>query len=249
MVTIKSLREINLMRKAGEIVAEVLELVGAEAEPGLRTGVMDAKVEKVILERGGHPAFKGYRGYPASLCVSINEQVVHGIPGERRLEEGDVVSFDVGVRYKNYYADAAVTVGVGKVGAEAGRLMKTCRKALSAAVDQVKPGGSLREVSAAIQHTAEEEGFSVVRQFVGHGIGSKLHEEPQVPNFVDDYPEGGLILKPGMVLAIEPMVNAGGYEVEVEENGWTVITSDRSLSAHYEHTVAVTEDGAQVLTA
>jgi len=248
MVSIKSPREIELMRESGRILAEVLEMIRREVSPGARTGDIDAKAEELIRARGAHPSFLKYKGYPASICVSINEEVVHGIPGERELCEGDLVSVDVGVKRKNYHADAAITVPVGNVPDEAKRLVRTCKSALEEAIRRVKPDARLREVSAAVQNTVEAEGFSVVRKFVGHGIGQKLHEEPQIPNFVDGSFNGELVLKPGMVLAIEPMINAGGYEVEVADNGWTVVTQDGSVSAHFEHTVAVGESGADVLT-
>jgi len=249
MVSLKSPREIELMRESGAILAEVLEMIRNEVKPGVRTGTINAKAEELIRRRGGYPSFLKYKGYPASVCVSVNEEVVHGIPGERELREGDVVSIDVGVRNKNYHADAAITVAVGEVSDEAKRLMSACREALEEAIRHVKPGAKLREVSAAVQRTVEGAGFSVVRKFVGHGIGQKLHEDPQIPNFVDGTFNGELILKPGMVLAIEPMINAGGEDVEVAENGWTVVTRDGSVSAHFEHTVAVSESGADVLTA
>ena len=248
MVSIKSSREIELMRESGEILAEVLEMIRREARPGALTGNIDAKAAGLIRDRGGQPSFLKYKGYPASICISINEEVVHGIPGERELREGDLVSVDVGVKQKNYHADAAITVPVGNVSDEAKRLVRTCKSALEEAIRYVKPDARLREVSAAVQNTVEAEGFSVVRKFVGHGIGQKLHEEPQIPNFVDGSFNGELVLKPGMVLAIEPMINAGGHEVEVADNGWTVVTRDGSLSAHFEHTVAVGESGADVLT-
>jgi len=248
MVSIKSPREIELMRESGAILAEVLEMIRSEVKPGVRTGLIDEKSEELIRERGGTPLFLHYKGYPASICISINEEVVHGIPGERELREGDVVSVDVGVKHRNYHADAAITVPVGDVSDEAKRLMSTCKAALGEAIRRVRPQVKLREVSAAVQEAVESEGFSVVRKFVGHGIGQALHEEPQIPNFVDGTFNGELVLKPGMVLAIEPMINAGGHEVEVTENGWTVVTRDRSLSAHFEHTVAVSESGADVLT-
>lgn len=249
MVSIKSCREIELMRESGEILAEVLEMVRCEVRPGVQTSTIDAKAEELIRDRGGYPSFLKYKGYPASICISINEEVVHGIPGERELCEGDLVSVDVGVKQKNYHADAAITVPVGNISDEGKRLVRTCKSALEEAIRHVKPDARLRDVSAAVQNTVEAEGFSVVRKFVGHGIGQKLHEEPQIPNFVDGSFNGELVLRAGMVLAIEPMINAGGYEVEVVDNGWTVVTRDRSLSAHFEHTVAVGESGADVLTA
>jgi len=250
MVELKSERELERMRAAGRLVAEALARLREMIRPGVTTGELDAAFERMCRERGAEPAFKGYRGYPASICVSINEQVVHGIPGGRRLREGDLVSLDVGVRLDGYYGDAAVTVPVGEVSEEARRLLSVGLSALEAAIDQMRPGRRLRQVSAAIQRTAEAAGFSVVRQFVGHGIGRRMHEDPQVPNFVDDGAgfELDLVLRPGLVLALEPMVNAGGSEVEVLADKWTVVTRDRRPSVHFEHTVAVTAEGPEVLT-
>lgn len=250
MVELKSERELERMRAAGQLVAQALERLRELIRPGVATRELDLAFERMCREGGAEPAFKGYRGYPASVCVSVNEQVVHGIPGERRLARGDLVSLDVGVRLDGYYGDGAVTVSVGRVSGEARRLLSAGAEALKAAIAQMRPGRRLGQVSAAIQQTAEASGFSVVRQFVGHGIGRRMHEDPQVPNFVDDgagFPLD-LVLRPGLVLALEPMLNAGGSEVEVLADKWTVVTRDRRLSVHFEHTVAVTAEGPEVLT-
>jgi len=246
MVVLKSAREIEIMGRAGRIVGRILAAVQERIEPGVTTAELDRLAEKLCDDHRVEPAFKGYRGYPYALCCSVNEEVVHGFPGPRRLREGDILSMDFGVRYEGYFGDAAVTVGVGRVSAEAERLMAVTRQALEAGIAACVEGGRLGDVSAAVQRHAEANGFSVVRQFVGHGIGRQLHEEPQVPNYVG----GGrdLKLSQGLVLAIEPMVNAGGYEVRVKEDGWTAVTVDGSLSAHFEHTVAVTGDGPLILS-
>ena len=250
MVKPKSESELEWMRAAGRVVAEGLTRLKDMARPGLQTRELDAEFERLCRRRGAEPAFKGYRNYPASICASVNEQVVHGIPGDRRLAEGDLLSLDVGVKLDGYYGDAAVTVPVGRIGADSERLLRTGEQALSAALAEMRPGARLRDVSAAIQQTAEGAGFSVVRQFVGHGIGREMHEDPQVPNFVDDGSEFqlDLVFLPGLVLALEPMVNAGTWEVEILKDRWTVVTKDRMLSVHFEHTVAVTADGPEVLT-
>lgn len=234
------------MRKSSRIVADTLEKLVRLIEPGLSTLELDRFAEAYIVRRGGKPAFKGYRGYPYTLCVSVNEQVVHAFPSGRRLEEGDIVSLDLGVVVDGYYGDAAITVPVGKVSEEARRLIAATRTALSQAILAVRPGNHLSDISHAVQSAIETQGFSVVRLFVGHGIGRSLHEEPQIPNFGP--PAQGPVLKPGLVLAIEPMANAGGADVMILDDRWTAVTRDRSLSAHFEHTVALTEDGVQVLT-
>ncbi len=250
MVELKSERELERMQAAGRLVAEALGQLRDLARPGVRTRELEATFDELLRERGAEPAFKGYRGYPGSICTSVNEEVVHGIPGARRLAEGDLLSLDVGVRLDGYYGDAALTVPVAGVAPAASRLLATGKRALEAAIAEMQPGRRLRDVAAAIERTAKCEGFSVVRQFVGHGIGRRMHEDPQVPNFVDDGSEFDLdlVLRPGLVLALEPMVNAGAWEVEVLGDGWTVVTKDRRLSVHFEHTVAVTENGPQVLT-
>lgn len=246
MIILKSRQEIEKMKIPNKLVAEVLEEITKKIRAGITTIELDRLAEAIIIKRGGTPAFKGYRGYPNTLCISVNEQVVHGIPSKRRLEEGDIVSIDLGIYYKGYYGDAAVTLGIGNISSEAERLLTATRKALDIGIEKANIGNYLSDISHAIQSHVEEEGFSVVRAFVGHGIGTSLHEDPQVPNFGEA--GTGSLLKSGMVLAIEPMVNAGGSDVEVLEDDWTVVTRDRSLSAHFEHTVAITDNGAEILT-
>ncbi|HET6616431.1 MAG TPA: type I methionyl aminopeptidase [Gemmatimonadota bacterium] len=248
MVTLKSAREIERMRASGRVVAEVLEALEAEIRPGVATVDLDRLAESIIGRyEGARPAFKGYGGFPASICASVNDEVVHGIPSEsRRLEAGDIVGIDVGVLMDGYHADAARTFGVGPVSEETRRLLSVTRSALEAGIGAAQPGARLGDVSAAIQTVAETAGFSIVRDLVGHGIGQHLHEDPQVPNFGV---EGrGLELEPGLVIAIEPMVNVGGCEVRTLEDAWTIVTIDGSLSAHFEHTVAITESGPDILT-
>lgn len=252
MIVLKGPEEIEIMRAANVIVAEVLAELRANVRPGVTTADLDRIAEEMTRKRGAVPAFKGYsvagRVYPASLCASINDEVVHGIPSESRtLREGDIIGLDYGVIYKDYYGDAAVTVPVGPVSARAEELMRTTREALEAGIAAARPGRRLGDVSSAIQAHAESRQFSVVRDFVGHGIGRRLHEDPQVPNF--GQADRGIRLREGMVLAIEPMLNVGGPEVELKEDGWTAITSDGSLSAHFEHSVAIVEGGPYVLSA
>jgi len=246
MIIYKSPQEIKMMRESGRLVGQILQEVKAMIRPGLKTIELDKYAEKRTKELGAEPAFKGYRGYPASLCVSINEEIIHGIPSERRLKEGDLVSLDFGVVYKGFYGDAALTCPVGEVSEEAQRLLAAAEGAFWAGVEYFKEGNYLSDISHAIQTYVEERGFSVIRSFVGHGIGYDLHEDPQLPNY--GAPHHGPRLKPGLVLAIEPMIAAGGWEVEILSDGWTAITKDRSLAAHYEHTVALTERGPQVLS-
>ena len=246
MVILKSSWEIDLIRKSGRIVAEALARLTKLVEPGITTLDLDRLAEEYILKRGAKPAFKGYRGYPYSLCASVNEQVVHALPSERTLKEGDIVSLDLGSIVDGYYGDAAVTIPVGQVSDEANRLIDVTQESLRRAIDAVHPGGRLSDIPHAVQAAVEADGFSVVRLFVGHGIGRALHEEPQIPNFGP--PGHGPVLKTGMVLAIEPMVNAGSPEVMILEDRWTAVTCDGSLSAHFEHTVALTENGTEVLT-
>ena len=234
------------MRHSGLIVAEILEEIRGAAKPGVRTQELNELAESLLDKQGALSAFKGYRGYPAALCTSVNEQVVHGIPSERTLQEGDILSVDFGVIYEDYYGDAAITLPIGRISAEAEELLRVTEEALYLAIDQARPDHRLQDISAAIQKHVESHGLSVVRDFVGHGIGRKMHELPQIPNF--GVPGRGLRLKPGMVLAIEPMINAGGYEVVILEDGWTAVTKDKSLSAHFEHSVAVTENGPYILS-
>ena len=246
MVVRKSRRELALMREAGRIVAVTLASLQERIKPGVTTGELDALAYETVAKLGTVPSFLGYRGFPASLCVSINEEVVHGIPGPRVLHEGDIVSLDFGAIYRGYQGDAAVTVGVGKIGREAQELIETTRGALEAAIARCRRGSYLGDVSWAIQSYAESRGYSVVRQYVGHGIGRNMHEDPQIPNY--GLPGRGLLLKPGMTFALEPMVNVGTYLTRVLENNWTVVTDDLALSAHFEHTVAITEGEPEVLT-
>ncbi|HUV39583.1 MAG TPA: type I methionyl aminopeptidase [Planctomycetota bacterium] len=251
MIKLKSRREIDIIRRAGRIVAEALTLCENVAQPGLTTEEIDRRVAQLIVDRGGVPAFLGYRGFPKNCCISINEQLVHGIPGPRRLEAGDLVSVDIGVKLESYYADAAVSFGVGRVPKEAEKLMSVTRKSLDEAIAVLKDGVRLSDIGRTIQRYVERHGFSVVRQFVGHGIGRELWEEPQVPNFWDDgaTTPADRTLRTGAVIAIEPMVNAGGYSVKTLADRWTVVTADDRLCAHYEHTLAVTDEGCEILTA
>jgi methionyl aminopeptidase len=242
---LKTPGEIELMDQANRIVHQVLDAVGGLMVPGVKTRELDRLAERVIRDAGGVPAFLHYRGYPATLCISVNDVIVHGIPGEAPLREGDIVGIDCGVLYKGYYGDAARTFAVGEVSDEAKRLLKVTEEALRLAVAQVRPGGRLQDIGWAVQRHAESHGYSVVREFTGHGVGTSLHEDPQVPNFGE--PGKGPKLKPGMVLAIEPMINAGGCEVKMDADGWTARTEDGSLSAHFEFSVAVTSSGARVL--
>jgi methionyl aminopeptidase len=249
MITYKSAREIAAMREAGRIVAEVLAWARENVRAGMTTDEIDRAAGKIIGKAGATPPFLGYHGFPRTICTSVNEEVVHGIPGPRRLADGDIIGVDVGATWKSYMGDAAVTVPVGRVAPEVARLVETTRECLEAAIRVVGPGVRVSAVSAAVQGLAEKRGYGVVRDYAGHGIGTRLHEEPQVPNYVDAATRlHDVVLKPGMVICIEPMLNAGGPEVEVLDDGWTVVTRDRSLSAHFEHTIAVTGDGSEVLT-
>lgn len=250
MISLKSAREIDIMRRANVIVAEVLQELKEKIKPGVTTLELDALAEESTVKKKALPAFKGYvvagRAFPCSLCVSINEEIVHGIPSNRVLREGDIVGLDFGVIYESFYGDSAVTVGVGKISADSKRLMEITEESLYNAIEQLHEGNRLGDLGATVQKTAESAGYSVVRAFVGHGIGKRLHEEPPVPNFGE--PDRGLRLREGMVLAIEPMVNAGGHEVEIKEDGWTAVTKDGSLSAHFEHSVAITKKGPYILS-
>jgi methionyl aminopeptidase len=247
MIIRKSREEIEKMRKAGRIVAGVLDMLEGHIKPGVKTETLNELAEGYIRERDGVPSFLGYRGFPASICTSVNDVVVHGIPDKTRLKVGDIVGVDVGVTLEGYQGDAARTYAVGEVSGVAHRLMEATRESLQSGIDACRPGKRLGDISNAIQRIAEKEGFSVVVQFVGHGIGKEMHEEPQIPNFG---PAGrGPLLEEGMTFALEPMVNEGTYEVEVDaDDGWTVRTMDGMLSAHFEHTVAVTADGPYILT-
>ena len=248
MIICRSSAEIARMRAANRLVASVLAELAAAVEPGVTTKDLDALAERLVREGNAEPAFKGYRGYPATLCTSINEEVVHGIPSAaRKLREGDIVSLDMGVKLDGFFGDSAVTVPVGAVPESTTALLRVTREALDRGIAQAKAGGRLSDISHAVQSCVEAGGYSVVREFVGHGIGERLHEEPQIPNY--GQPGRGPKLAEGMVLAIEPMVNLGKAAVKVLADGWTAVTKDGSLSAHFEHTVAVTADGPLVLTA
>jgi methionyl aminopeptidase len=246
MIILKSQREIEIMKKAGKIVAMALKEVEKNIRPGITTGELDEIAEKFIVSQGAIPAFKGYRGFPASICTSVNEEVVHGIPGLKFLKNGDIISIDVGAVIEGYYGDAARTFPVGNITSEALKLINVTKQSFYKGIAFAKPGYRLSDISHAIQEYVESNGFSIVRDYVGHGIGQKMHESPEIPNY--GQPNKGPRLKPGMTLAIEPMVNAGGFEVNTLENGWTVITRDGSLSAHYENTIVITDAEPQILT-
>lgn len=246
MIILKSETEIEAMRRAGLVVGMVLETIGERIKPGVTTAELDRFAENLIREQGGTPTFKGYNGFPASICSSINEQVVHGIPGQRTLKPGDIVSIDVGATLGGFVGDAARTYPVGDVSPEAAALMQVTRESLYKGIEQAIVGNRLSDVSHAVQRCVEGRGFSVVRDYVGHGIGREMHESPGIPNY--GVPGRGPKLKEGMTLAIEPMVNAGSYDVQVLGDDWTVVTRDGSLSAHFEHTVAVTAEGPEILT-
>jgi methionyl aminopeptidase len=246
MIIRKSQEEIEAMARAGRVVVETLELLGDAVEPGVTTRELDAIAEEHIRSRGGVPTFKGYRGFPASICTSPNAMVVHGIPGPYRLEDGDLISLDVGVTLGGFVADSAYTFPVGDVDAEAQRLLDAGQAALSAGIGEARSGNHVGDISAAVQRVTEEAGFSVIRSLVGHGVGRSMHEEPQVPNH--GLPGRGPRLSPGMTLAIEPMITAGADEVFVADDQWSISTVDGALSAHFEHTVAITENGPRILT-
>jgi methionyl aminopeptidase len=234
------------MRKAGKVVAETLRMIGENLKPGITTSEIDRLAEEYILSQGCQPAFKGYHGFPASTCISIDDEVVHGIPGKRMLVEGQIVSVDLGVIYNGYYGDSAATFPIGKISPEKMKLLEVTRRSLEAGISEARAGNKLGKVSNAVQILAESAGFSVVRDLVGHGIGRAMHEDPQIPNYGS--PEEGPVMEKGMVLAIEPMVNMGDYKVQTKADGWTIVTVDGAPSAHFEHTVAVTENGADILT-
>jgi methionyl aminopeptidase len=246
MVIIKSNRELALMREAGRIVAITHAHLKERIKPGIKTAELDALAYEIVTKHGATPSFLGYRGFPASLCVSINEELVHGIPGLRVLEEGDIVSMDFGAIYKGYHGDAAITVGVGSTSERAQKLIETTQRALEAGIAQARKGHYLGDISWAIQSCAESSGFSVVRQYVGHGIGRDMHEDPQIPNY--GQPGRGIMLKPGMTFALEPMANMGTYVARVMDDNWTVVTEDGELSAHFEHTIAITDGEPEILT-
>lgn len=251
-IEIKSEKEIATMRQAGKVVAEVLKLLAEQTKPGMKTKEMDAIAVRELKKMGAESNFKGYHGYPATVCVSVNDQIVHGIPGDRVLKDGDIVSLDFGAIYQGYHGDAAITVPVGEISPEARRLIDTTRDTLKVGIIAARAGSRLGDVSAAIQNYAESKGYSLVREYTGHGIGRKMHEEPQIPNTTYApyglQPGTGPVLKKGMTLALEPMLNIGGWQTRVAEDQWTVLTADGSLSAHFEHTIAIDDNEPEVLT-
>ena len=244
--SIKSASELEAMRKAGQVVARMIAAIKEAVEPGITTKQLDTVAAKELKRQGAKPAFLGYMGFPATICTSVNEQIVHGIPGDRVLKEGDLVKVDVGAVVDGLYGDSAMTLPVGQVSAEAMRLIETTKNSLDAAIEVVKPGNRLGDIGAAVQEYAESRGYGVVREYVGHGIGRNLHEEPQIPNY--GVAGRGALLHAGMVIAVEPMVNVGTWRTQALEDGWTVVTADGKLSAHFEHTMAIGEHGAEVLT-
>ncbi len=248
MISLKSAHELALMREAGRIVAEVLAQIGETVAPGVTTSDLEAIAEEIIVRKHkAIPSFKGYRGFPGMICASVNEEIVHGIPGPRELNEGDIVSIDVGAIYKGFHGDAAVTVAVGEVDAESQRLMSVTAEALRVGIDTMRPGNWSTDISKEIEAYVESQGHVVVREYTGHGIGRKMHEDPQIPNYFE--PRMGRVrLRPGMTFALEPMVNVGGWRTRVLGDDWTVVTADGKRSAHYEHTVAVTKNGPEILT-
>jgi len=245
-IIIKSDREIAIMRQAGRMVATVLQILTRQVRPGMKAKELDNIAEMELKRLGANPSFKGYRGFPANLCVSVNDEIVHGIPGERVLAEGDIVSLDLGAIFMGFQADASVTIGVGEISSSAKRLLEATEGALKAGIAAAHAGARLGDISAAIQQYAESRGFSVVREYTGHGIGREMHEEPLIPNF--GIPGTGPVLKRGMTFALEPMVNMGDWRTQVSDDQWTVLTADGSLSAHFEHTIAVTDGEPEVLT-
>lgn len=247
MIVLKTGRELKIMKEACSISAGALEVAGKAVEPGVTTAEIDRLAEEYIRCRGGEPNFKNYEGYPATACISINNEVIHGIPSEKRkLRAGDIVSIDLGAKFDGYHGDNAATFACGDVSPEAKRLMDTTRESLYEGIRAACAGGRIGDIGHAVQSYVEARGYSVVRQFVGHGVGTHLHEAPEVPNF--GTPGRGIRLMPGMTIAIEPMVNAGGYDVKVQPDGWTVLTKDGSLSAHFEHTIVITADGPKIMT-
>lgn len=246
MISLKSQKDMEMLKRSGEILAGVMRRVEKIVQPGITTQDIDRLSEELILKNKAVAAFKGYRGFPATACVSVNEEIVHGIPGAKVILEGDIVSIDLGVNFQGYFSDMAITLPVGKVDPIKNKLIEVTRSSLAAGIKQAVAGNYLTDISHSIQSFVEAQGFSVVRQFVGHGIGSALHEEPEIPNFRQ--PHSGPLLKSGMVLAIEPMINAGSWECFILENGWTAVTKDGRPSAHFEHTVAITDKGPVILT-
>lgn len=251
MVSCKSLREIKLMQQAGQIVAKTLLLLESMLEPGITTRILDVEAEKFMRAQGAIPAFKGYRGFPASICASINEEIVHGLPGERKLVSGDILSIDIGAFYQGYIGDSAKTFPIGKVSKAAQNLMKCCQECLELGIQAARAGNKLSDIARAVQNHAEAQGYSVVRDYTGHGIGMQMHEDPQVPNYVDkNWLAYDLVLKPGYCLALEPMVNLGSYHTKtIRRKGWdVVVTRDKQWSAHFEHSIAILENSTLILT-
>jgi methionyl aminopeptidase len=246
MVALKSAREIEIMRRSGKITSRVLTALMQAVHPGMSTGDLDAMAEKGIRELGGVPTFKGYHGFTGSICASINDEVVHGIPGSRRLRDGDLLSIDIGTTFEGYVSDSAATVAVGTISADAQRLLDVTQQCLMVGIAAMQSGNHIGDIGAAVQTHAEKHGFGVVRDLVGHGVGREMHEEPQVPNFGS--PGAGMQLRPGLVLAIEPMITQGSHPVNILKDGWTVVTADGKLAAHFEHTIAVTDAGPKILT-
>lgn len=246
MIILKSAEEIEKMRKSGQITAQISQKLTEKVKPGVTTKELDRVASTLIKMHKARPAFLGFRGFPASICTSVNDQIVHGIPGSYRLREGDIISLDFGVVHQGYYSDMAITLPVGSISEDAQRLIEVTRSALVSGISQMVPGNRLYDISSAIQECAESNGFSVVRDLVGHGIGQEMHEEPQIPNFGKK--STGPYLKAGMVFALEPMVNMGRYEIKTLDDHWTVVTADGSLSCHFEHTVAITDNGPEILT-
>jgi methionyl aminopeptidase len=245
-IIIKSEKEIAVMREAGRIVAEILEIIGEQAKPGVTTRELDMIADKELKKRGAVSSFNGYRGFPANICASINDEIVHGIPGDRILQEGDIISLDFGAIYNGFQGDAAITVPVGKVSPEASRLVEATRESLEKGIAAARAGATLGDVSSAIQKHAESKNYSAVREYTGHGIGRDMHEDPQIPNY--GIPGTGPLLRKGMTLALEPMLNIGGSRTKVAKDRWTVLTADGSLSAHFENTIAITDNEPEVLT-
>ncbi|OGX14704.1 MAG: type I methionyl aminopeptidase [Omnitrophica WOR_2 bacterium RBG_13_41_10] len=246
MIPIKSKEELDILRRAGKILGIIIKELFEFTKAGVSTEEIDRLAESLFKKNKVEPAFKGYKGFPASICTSTNAEIVHGIPGSRELKEGDIIGLDVGVIYNGYFSDAAVTKGIGKISPQAQKLLEVTKSSLSEGIKQAKAGNHLYDISSAIQGMVEKNGFSIVREFVGHGIGAKLHEEPEIPNFGNS--GQGPVLASGMVLAIEPMVNVGTWKSRILDNNWTAVTKDGLLSAHFEHTVAITENGPEILT-
>ena len=246
MIPLKSEKDLAMLRKSGAILAKIMKRLEGFIKAGITTAEIDTLAEKLITEENVVPAFKGYKGFPASICTSVNEEIVHGIPGARILKEGDIISLDLGINYQGYFSDVAITLGLGRINPKMKKLIEVTKRALAEGIKQARPENHLSDISYSIQNYVESNGFSVVRQFVGHGIGVDLHEEPEIPNF--GRPHQGPVLKSGMVFAVEPMVNMGIWESVILDNGWTAVTKDGLPSAHFEHTVAITDQGPEILT-